>query len=101
MVGNVVYEEIKTYFEENPAMAKKIIAKSITAARAREAARKARETVRKSALSIGGLPGDVYKRQVQNGSSGATYTFSGNLSGSGAWGMSTNVRMTNILTRCV
>lgn len=33
VVGNVVYEEIKTYFEENPAMAKKIIEKSITAAR--------------------------------------------------------------------
>lgn len=56
VVGNVVYEEIKTYFEENPAMAKKIIEKSITAARAWEAACKARETVRKSALSIGGLP---------------------------------------------
>ena len=59
VVGNVVYEEIKTYFEENLAMAKKIIEKSITAARAREAARKARETVRKSALSIGGLPGKL------------------------------------------
>ena len=34
VVSNVVYEEIKTYFEENPAMAKKIIEKSITAARA-------------------------------------------------------------------
>ncbi len=33
VVGNVVYEEIKTYFEENPAMAKKIIEKSITATR--------------------------------------------------------------------
>ena len=59
VVSNVVYEEIKTYFEENPAIAKKIIEKSITASRAREAARKARETVRKSALSIGGLPGKL------------------------------------------
>ncbi|MEG1507343.1 MAG: DNA topoisomerase (ATP-hydrolyzing) subunit B [Akkermansia sp.] len=59
VVGNVVYEEIKTFFEENPSIAKKIIDKSITASRAREAARKARETVRKSALSIGGLPGKL------------------------------------------
>lgn len=59
VVSNVVYEEIKTFFEENPAMARKIIEKSITASRAREAARKARETVRKSALSIGGLPGKL------------------------------------------
>lgn len=59
VVANVVYEEIKTFFEENPSIAKKIIDKSITASRAREAARKARETVRKSALSIGGLPGKL------------------------------------------
>lgn len=59
VVANVVYEEIKTFFEENPSIAKKIIEKSITASRAREAARKARETVRKSALSIGGLPGKL------------------------------------------
>ncbi len=59
VVSNVVYEEIKTFFEENPAVAKKVIEKSITASRAREAARKARETVRKSALSIGGLPGKL------------------------------------------
>lgn len=59
VVSNVVYEEIKTFFEENPAIARKIIEKSITASRAREAARKARETVRKSALSIGGLPGKL------------------------------------------
>ncbi len=59
VVSNVVYEEIKTFFEENPAIARKIIDKSINAARAREAARKARETVRKSALTVGGLPGKL------------------------------------------
>ncbi|MFN7341794.1 MAG: hypothetical protein ACK5TA_00510, partial [bacterium] len=50
---------LNTYFEENPALARKIIEKSVNAARAREAARKARETVRKSALSGGGLPGKL------------------------------------------
>lgn len=35
---------------------------------------------------------------MQNGSSGATYTFSGNLSGSGTWAMAANVRMNNVLT---
>lgn len=60
VVSNVVYEELKDYFEENPQMARAIIDKCLTASRAREAARKARETVRKSALSVGGgLPGKL------------------------------------------
>src|SRR5258706_877197 len=47
------------YFDANPPIAKRIIDKSLTAARAREAARKAREAVRKSALTGGGLPGKL------------------------------------------
>ena len=56
VVSGVVYEELKEYFEEHPAVARAIIEKCLTASRAREASRKAREAVRKSAMSIGGGP---------------------------------------------
>lgn len=59
IVQKVVGENLKYYFETNPQTAKRIIEKTINAARAREAARKARETVRKTAISAGGLPGKL------------------------------------------
>ncbi|HEY5297552.1 MAG TPA: DNA topoisomerase (ATP-hydrolyzing) subunit B [Verrucomicrobiae bacterium] len=59
IVGSVTYEGLMTYFDANPPVAKKIIDKALNAARAREAARKAREAVRKSALTGGGLPGKL------------------------------------------
>jgi DNA gyrase subunit B len=59
VVSSVVYEGLQNYFEENPNLAKTIIDKAVNAARAREAARKARETVRKSVMSGGGLPGKL------------------------------------------
>lgn len=59
IVNSAVYEGLMVYFDQNPAVAKKVIEKGLTAARAREAARKARETVRKSALTGGGLPGKL------------------------------------------
>ncbi|MEP6811228.1 MAG: toprim domain-containing protein, partial [Chthoniobacterales bacterium] len=59
IVNSVVYEGLMTWFDQNPPIAKKIFEKVLTAARAREAARKARETIRKGALTGGGLPGKL------------------------------------------
>lgn len=59
IVQKIVGEKLKYEFETTPSLAKRIIDKALNAARARDAARKARETVRKSAMSAGGLPGKL------------------------------------------
>ncbi len=58
-VDSLVYKKLSEYLEENPTTAKTILDKALTAARAREAARKARETVRKSFLEGSSLPGKL------------------------------------------
>ena len=60
IVDSIIYEGLSKYFEETPSTAKAIMFKAINAARAREAARKARElTRRKSVLDSGSLPGKL------------------------------------------
>src|SRR5437660_1361875 len=59
IVNSVVYDGLMTFFDKNPPVARRIFDKVLTAARAREAARKARETIRKGALTGGGLPGKL------------------------------------------
>ncbi len=58
-VDSFLYEKLTSYFEEHPAVAKSIVSKAVEAARAREAARKAREIVRKGALNSMNLPGKL------------------------------------------
>ena len=59
IVSSCIYEGLLAFLEENPGVAKKIFDKALTGARAREAARKAKETIRKGAFSGGGLPGKL------------------------------------------
>ena len=60
VVDSLVTEELSTYMEENPTVAKAIVSRCVDAQRAREAARKARETVRrKTVLESGSMPGKL------------------------------------------
>lgn len=60
LMNSMVGQKLATFFEENPSVARAIIDKSLTASRAREAARRARElTRRKSALETASLPGKL------------------------------------------
>ena len=60
IVSKMMYEKLMTYFEENPSAAKAIFNKALDASRAREAARKARDSARrKSALEGNSLPGKL------------------------------------------
>ncbi len=60
LVSGIVYDKLKEFFEENPAVAKAIYEKAMQAARAREAAKRARELVRrKSALETSRMPGKL------------------------------------------
>lgn len=85
LVDGIVSEKMSAYLEENPAVAKSIVEKAISASRARDAAKKARDLVRrKTAMETASLPGKLADCQSKNPDETEIYIVEGDSAGGSA-----------------